>query len=133
MSVAEQEDLLRRMPNAILATVRRDGSPQVSPIWYVWDGRTFMMAAAGRTAKVHNMRRDPRVALCIDDPALGQCVTVLGSVHLHEGDLAREPTLAVIRKYKAEAEVIPHWNTITEPGPYVAIELIPERFIWPDW
>ena len=52
---------------AKLATVRQDGRPHVSPIWFDLDGESVVFMTGRTTAKGVNLRRDPRVALCIDD------------------------------------------------------------------
>ena len=52
---------------AKLATVRRDGSPHVAPIWVARDGRDLVFNTGRDTAKGRSLRRDPRVSLCFDD------------------------------------------------------------------
>ena len=59
--------LLQRSRTAILATVRADGRPHVAPIWFDLDGDTLVFMTGENTVKGRNMRRDPRVSLCIDD------------------------------------------------------------------
>jgi PPOX class probable F420-dependent enzyme len=59
--------LLDRARTASLATARADGRPHVVPIWFELDGDTFVFTAGETTVKARNMRRDPRVSLCIDD------------------------------------------------------------------
>lgn len=64
-------DEVRRMleePNfASLATLMDDGSPHVSPMWVdLEDGNVLMNTAEGRV-KARNVRRDPRVAVCVFD------------------------------------------------------------------
>jgi PPOX class probable F420-dependent enzyme len=51
-----------------LATVREDGSATVVPVWFVLDtDGTFVFMTGAHTAKGKAMRRDPRVALLVDD------------------------------------------------------------------
>jgi PPOX class probable F420-dependent enzyme len=50
-----------------LATVRADGSPHVAPIWFALEGRSIVFNTGDQTAKGKAMRRDGRVALCVDD------------------------------------------------------------------
>jgi PPOX class probable F420-dependent enzyme len=50
-----------------LATVRKDGRPHVVPIWFVLDGDTLVFTTGEASVKAANMRRDPRVAFCVDD------------------------------------------------------------------
>ena len=49
-----------------LATVREDGRPHVAPIWFVLDGADLIFTTGAETAKGRAIRRDPRVALCVD-------------------------------------------------------------------
>lgn len=50
-----------------LATVRKDGRPHVAPIWFVLDGDTLIFNTGEDTVKGASIRRDPRIALCVDD------------------------------------------------------------------
>jgi PPOX class probable F420-dependent enzyme len=64
-------DLLEATGFAFLATMGPEGEPQVSPTWYLWDadaGQLLVSLTTGRQ-KYRNLRRDPRVAVCIPDPA----------------------------------------------------------------
>ena len=59
--------LLERPRTAKLATVRADGRPHVAPVWFDLDGDTLVFTTWHTTVKAANLRRDPRVSLCIDD------------------------------------------------------------------
>jgi hypothetical protein len=50
-----------------LATVREDGRPHVAPIWFDMDGDVIVFTTWHTTVKAHNIRRDKRVCLCVDD------------------------------------------------------------------
>ncbi|KAB2971437.1 PPOX class F420-dependent oxidoreductase [Streptomyces sp. SS1-1] len=50
-----------------LSTVRADGSPHVTPIWFVLDGDELVFNTAASSVKGRNVVRDGRVALCVDD------------------------------------------------------------------
>ncbi len=62
------QDLLRKKSFAHLATLMPDGSPQVTPVWWDWDGRNVLINTARGRQKDRNLRRSPRVALSILDP-----------------------------------------------------------------
>jgi PPOX class probable F420-dependent enzyme len=49
-----------------IATVRADGQPHVVPIWFVLDGDDLVFTTGGDSVKAHAIRRDPRVAICVD-------------------------------------------------------------------
>jgi PPOX class probable F420-dependent enzyme len=59
--------LLDGARTAILATVRADGRPHVAPVWFDLDGDTIVFTTGENTIKGRNMRRDPRVSLCVDE------------------------------------------------------------------
>ena len=61
-------DLLDKKAFAQLATIMPDGSPQVSPVWFEYDGQNILINSAKGRTKDRNMRRDPRVGLDILDP-----------------------------------------------------------------
>ncbi|MER5940103.1 PPOX class F420-dependent oxidoreductase [Streptomyces sp. NPDC001928] len=50
-----------------LSTVRADGSPHVTPIWFVLDGDELVFNTGSSSVKGRNLVRDGRVALCVDD------------------------------------------------------------------
>ena len=53
---------------ANLATINADSSPQVTPVWFDWDGRNVRINTAKGRVKDKNLRRTPAVALSIMDP-----------------------------------------------------------------
>ena len=121
--------------NAILATNRRDGTPQLTPNWFHWDGAVFRISTLAWTAKVRNIRRDPRVALCIDFPAGpdeggGDYMVAYGRAELVEGERVRDETLPLLRKYLPEEEVLPWWERINRDGDRVVVVVHPERIVW---
>src|SRR4029079_7141021 len=61
-----QQTFLREQPHAIVATLMKDGRPQLTPNWYLWDGERFWVSTLDWTIKVKNAKRDPRITLCID-------------------------------------------------------------------
>jgi PPOX class probable F420-dependent enzyme len=52
---------------AKLATTRADGRPHVAPVWYALDGDDIVFNTGAGTVKGKAIRRDGRVALCVDD------------------------------------------------------------------
>ena len=62
-------DLFEKQAFAHLATLMKDGSPQVTPVWLDYDGEHVRVNSAKGRVKDRNMRRDARVALSLQDPA----------------------------------------------------------------
>jgi PPOX class probable F420-dependent enzyme len=52
-----------------LAIVRADGRPHVTPTWFTLDGDDLVLTTAATSQKAKAIRRDPRLALCVDDQA----------------------------------------------------------------
>jgi PPOX class probable F420-dependent enzyme len=62
------KDLFGKKAFAHFATLMPDGSPQVSPVWVDYDGEFILINTARGRQKDRNIRRDPRVAISIQDP-----------------------------------------------------------------
>ncbi len=93
-------ELLKAKNFANVATLRADGSAQVSPVWVdVQDGKPVVNSAEGR-AWPRNLERDPRVTLAVqnlENPY--EYVEIRGTVaeRTHEG--ADEHIDALAKKY----------------------------------
>lgn len=61
-------DLLDRPLFAHLATVGPAGAPQVTPVWFLWDGEHLRFTTTTDRQKYRNVRRDPSVAVSVNDP-----------------------------------------------------------------
>jgi len=92
---------LLQAPNfASLATTMADGGPQASVVWIDVDGDDILVNTAEGRTKTENMRRDPRVAVCLfDQRDPYQQLMLRGHVtgFIHEGADAHIDTLA--KKY----------------------------------
>lgn len=64
---AAQTAFLESRRWAALATGRRDGSPQLSHVGYVWDGEHILVSVKSYTAKWKNALRQPKVALLVHE------------------------------------------------------------------
>jgi PPOX class probable F420-dependent enzyme len=80
--------LLERPRTAKLATVRADGRPHVAPIWYDLDGETVVFTTWHTSVKGLNIRRDPRISLCVDDDAPPFAYVLIEGVASLSDDLA---------------------------------------------
>ncbi|MCW3065440.1 MAG: pyridoxamine 5-phosphate oxidase [Solirubrobacterales bacterium] len=60
--------LIEGTRTAKVGVVRKDGSPVVAPVWFVLeDDDTIVFTTHRTTTKGYALRRDPRLALCVDD------------------------------------------------------------------
>jgi hypothetical protein len=75
------KDLFQKKAFAALATLNNDGAPQVTPVWFDYDGTHFRFNTAKGRLKDKNLRRNPAVALAIQDPDNPyRCMQVRGRV-----------------------------------------------------
>jgi PPOX class probable F420-dependent enzyme len=66
---ASHADLLERALFAHVATVRPDGTPQSSVMWFAWDGTHLRLTHSRTGQKFRNLRAEPHVAVSVADPA----------------------------------------------------------------
>jgi PPOX class probable F420-dependent enzyme len=55
---------------AKIATTDDEGWPMVSPVWYEWDGASFLVVGKERTSYIRNLRRDQRCGVLVENPGL---------------------------------------------------------------
>jgi PPOX class probable F420-dependent enzyme len=60
-----------------LTTTGADGTPQPSPLWFLWNGETVVVFSEPKTPKVRNIGRTPRVALNFNTDEYGGDVAVI--------------------------------------------------------
>lgn len=70
-------DRLESEQIAWIGTTGRDGYPHAVPIWYLWTEGRALVFSEPRTAKVRNLRADPRVALHLEAGEDHEQLTVL--------------------------------------------------------
>lgn len=80
MDLDEARAFIREQHRGVLATTRRDGAPQMSPVAAGVDDEGRILVSSRETAfKVKNLRRDPRAALCVfPDSFYGRWIQVEG-------------------------------------------------------
>jgi PPOX class probable F420-dependent enzyme len=89
-----------------LGTAMADGTPQVTPVWFNWDGKNFLINTAKGRTKDRNMRRKPDVALLIADPSNPyRYLQIVGKVVEITEEGADEHIWALAKKYTGK-----DWN-----------------------
>jgi PPOX class probable F420-dependent enzyme len=98
MAAADKiEAFLAEPRNVMVAGIRRDGTPHLSPNWFYWDGERFYVSTTRGRAKYPIFRRDARAQLAVDDPSGFRCVLVRGTVEIREDLAAELPRFRAIR------------------------------------
>ncbi len=106
MDLDDARAYIRSNSRAMLATMRRDGTPQMSPVVAAVDADGRVVVSSRETAyKTKNLRRDPRAWLCVfPDRFYGQWVQVEGTVEVLSLPAAMEPLVAYYRAVAGEHE-----------------------------
>ncbi|MGE0682824.1 MAG: PPOX class F420-dependent oxidoreductase [Candidatus Binatia bacterium] len=108
---AQIEDFLSERRNAAVATINKDGTPQLTPVIYYWDGTTFYVSVTKETVKYKNIKRDPRVSIIIDDVLNHHCVIAKGKATIQEDNIW-DTTGKIIYKYYGKEEGDPYLEQI---------------------
>ena len=111
MSEAELEAFLAQTfptPLGVIATLRRDGSPHVIPIWFRWHDGTVRIWTTDTRAWVRNLVRDPRVAFSVqtfEAPYPAVMMRGLATVATADDAATVEQARGISRRYLAADEV----------------------------
>lgn len=113
MESAKAREILANQPHAVLATMRKDGTPQMSPVLVAVDDDGLVVISTRQTAyKVHNIRRDPRVWLCVlPEQFFGNWIQVEGTTEIVELPNAMEGLVDYYRRLNGEH---PDWDEYRE-------------------
>jgi PPOX class probable F420-dependent enzyme len=110
-----------------LVTVRPDGQPQASPVWFLWDGVAFLVFSQPAARKLRNLSTNPRASVHLDsDGACGDVVTIEGTATV-EQDLPARKREAYLAKYRQGIDAIGSTPEQLAKDYSVAITIRPER------
>jgi len=113
MNIDEARGFLKTNHRAVLATYRQDGRLQMSPVLVGVDDDGLVIISTRETAyKTQNMRRDPRVSLCVfTDEFFGDWIQIDGTAEIISLPDALEPLVAYYRTVIGEH---PDWDDYRE-------------------
>jgi PPOX class probable F420-dependent enzyme len=67
---------------ADIVTLKKDGSPQITPVWYDFDGTYLYFSTTTDRAKARNIKRDNRIAVSIQDEDAHKVVLFTGTASI---------------------------------------------------
>lgn len=119
------EELVERAVYVWCTTVRPDGTPHTTPIWFIREGGTFYFYTIPTSQKVKNLRQNPHIALSFASDHEGESYFVIdGEAHVDESLPAPHLNDAYMAKYR-EAE----YMVTTTPEKYSTIFSLPIRVV----
>ncbi len=107
-------DLVAGRSSGVLATVKRDGRPQLSNVGYAYDPerRLFRVSVTADRAKTRNLQRDPRVTLHVSSEDFWSWAAVEGTAELTP--VAADPHDATVEElvtyYRGVSGEHPDWD-----------------------
>jgi PPOX class probable F420-dependent enzyme len=125
-----------------LATVKKDGSSHVVPIWFVLDnrnnssrggkiGRDIILTTGDTSVKAQNIQRDNRVSICIDDQTRPfSFVTIFGTAKIHpykQKEVLRWAT-KIAQRYMGKDNAEEYGKRNSEEG-LVLVRIKPRRIL----
>jgi PPOX class probable F420-dependent enzyme len=109
MEIQSALDYVRTHHKAVLATLKKDGTPALSPMTAGVDDSGHVVISTRQTAyKVAHVRRDPRVWLCsLPDEFFGRWIQVEGTAEIIDLPEAMDGLIDYYRKISGEH---PDWD-----------------------
>ena len=109
MQLDEARAFVAQNSHSVLTTLRKDGTPQMSPVDVALaDDGTVVISSRETAFKTKNLRRDPRAWLCVlTDGFYGEWVQLEGTVEVQSLPEAMEPLVAYYRRLSGEH---PDWD-----------------------
>jgi PPOX class probable F420-dependent enzyme len=109
MDLAGVLEFTRKNPRAVLATMKHDGTPQLSPVLVGVDDQDRLVVSTRETAmKAANVRRDPRAWVCVlNEQFFGGWAQVSGDAEVVSLPEAMEPLVEYYRSISGEH---PDWD-----------------------
>ncbi len=128
MTSEEMNTLLSKANNAIVGVNRAEGGPQLTPVWFAWDGTAFYFTTTKDRVKYLNITRDPSISLIVDDFEMHKYVTAYGRAEIMEhnfGELLRP----VVSKYVPAEKVDMFVKATTDDPSRVLVVLHPDKIV----
>ncbi len=131
VAASRVQEFTQRTYLAILATVYPSAGPQAFPVWYEFDGESFLVTTEADAAKVYNIRRNPQVALCITDTSRWmKSLTVRGGARVvPDNRLAQELHRKLALRYLGPQHGS-EWADSMAGENMVLIRIEPEKYLW---
>ena len=137
MNPSQVQAFLAAPRHAIAAALRPDGAPQLSPIWFLYEDERLYFSIGLGSAKYRQLRRDPRISLCIDaGHPDARAVSISGTAELITDESSERADLEwrILRPYHESDEDAHRWEATSEAeGPSALVVVSPEKVIGWDY
>jgi PPOX class probable F420-dependent enzyme len=113
---------------AWLTTVRADGTPMPTPVWFLWDGNTFLIYTPPGSNKLKYINENPRAAINLNSNEEGDDVAIFtGEIRILPDAPPAIDNQAYIEKYRQGIKAIDMTPQTFSRDYSVALSLHPEK------
>ena len=129
MEPADALEFVRRNHRVVVATLRKDGAPQLTPVTAgVADDGKIVISSRETAMKVKNLRRDPRAWLCLlNDGFFGEFMQAEGPVEIIELPEAMDGLIEYYRRISGEHPDWDDYRAAMERDQRVLLRITPTR------
>ena len=104
MGDVELREFLSQPLIADVVTLKKDGSPQITPVWYDFDGTYLYFSTTTDRAKARNIKRDNRTSVCIRNEDARKVVLFAGNANILD-DKDHVGARRIVARYMAADKV----------------------------
>jgi PPOX class probable F420-dependent enzyme len=123
--------------HAVVAVQRADGTSQLSPVWYVFEDARFHFSIFVEAAKCRHLRREPRIAICVDGAHPdARFVSLYGTAAIVEEESAWREDLEwrILRRYHASDEAARRYEAeLARQGASALVVVSPDKIMGWDY
>ncbi len=129
MSLTDQQRAFLDQPlNAIVATIRGDGLPSQSVVWFLRDGDELWMSVRPESAKAKHLQRDSRLSILVLSADGGAYLRLEGTAR-PDGEVSDAMRRQLIGKYIGPERADEWMAAHPLPSPNACIRITPDRAI----
>ena len=114
--------------HAIVATLRRDGTPSQSIVWYIREGDTLWISVRPDSVKARHIRRDPRIAVLIPSADGSSYLRLEGTATL-DGEVTPSARRALVSRYVGMDQIETWLAAHPLPSPNARLRIQPQRIV----
>jgi PPOX class probable F420-dependent enzyme len=132
MSPEERDAFLREERTCRVATVKGDGAPHLSALWFVWDGEALWLTSIVKSQRWTDIEREPRVSVLVDaGHGFGELrgVEIAGTAHI-VGEVPRvgEPNDDLVAAEQLFGDKYAG-GTFGHDGRHAWLRIVPEKIV----
>jgi len=132
MSPHEIEDFLSESNIARIATVKPDGSPHVTPVWYLWENNQLLILIMKGSVKESNIKQKKKVAVTVDSNTAPNKVVIIEATAKIE-ELREEIERRICQRYLKKENLDEYLELSHGYYPQILIRIQPEKIITWDY